>query len=110
MSMNHLAKADHLALVQGSWVIHPASRELPLRIEIPAGVRASVMEEGSGPACEVLLGKDARLEWVRWQHELSKNQTDQKISLETGAQLKWTNVQFGCEQMTNPVAVELRGE
>jgi Fe-S cluster assembly protein SufD len=107
---SNLAKAEHLALVHGSWVIHPASRELPLRIEIPAGMCASVMEDGSGPACEVLLGKDASLEWVRWQHELSQSQTKQKITLAEGSQLKWTNVQFGCDEMTNPVAVELRGK
>jgi Fe-S cluster assembly protein SufD len=110
MPLKHLANAEHFALVQGSWVIHPASDSLPLRIEIPSGAQASIIEEGSGPSCEVVLGKGAQLEWVRWQHELPASETDMKILLESGAQLNCTNVQIGCEAVLNPVRVQLLGE
>lgn len=105
-----LAAAEHLNLIDGRWIVHPASATSPMRIEIPAGERASVLEEGSGADFDVSLGSGAKLEWVRWQHEVKSAETSQKISLARDAVLRWTHVQFGCESLINPVVVRLAGE
>lgn len=105
-----LASAEHLALVEGQWVIHPASQSLPLRIEIPAGGRASILEEGAGQPFEVIVGENAEVEWVRWQHEISANQSPQQIQVASGGTVHWTGVQFGCESLVNPIHVKLNGE
>lgn len=108
--VERLASAEHLALVEGQWVIHPASKTLPLRIEIPAGAHASVLEEGAGQPFEVIVGESAQVEWVRWQHEISSQQSPQQIQVATGAKVNWTGVQFGCQSLISPIHVKLMGQ
>lgn len=106
-----LAYAEHLTLVEGQWDVHPASASLPLRIVIPAGARASILEEGASAApFEVIIGENAHVEWVRWQHEISEQQSEQQIQMAASAKLHWTGVQFGCESLVNPIHVKLNGE
>ena len=91
-------------LMDGQWLFKDA------RIEIPEGGSASVLQEGIDQPLEVVVGAGAKLEWVRWQHEVASDESAQNISLAKGAQLNWTNVQFGCQNVNNPLLVQLTGE
>jgi len=109
MPIATVAHSEHLKLIDGRWILHAASGSSPLRVELPAGAHATILEDGAGVGCDVQMGVGAKLEWVRWQHEVSSENAAQNISLTQDSQLKWTNVQFGCEALNNPVHVRLNG-